>query len=204
MFGMKVKSTTRLLWYDFFGIHVPYISSIFFIIIIIRFWFSYNWCQWHFNWFFFLTRHSTVIQCERLKSSQRWRSNDIMVLNKCQKPIAVMLNLIEMFLPKSGLVVDVTYGTGTTAVRSCRFLLVRDEIPGVCICILSLVYAASDALSSLSAHGVINCICFTCSRYMCYRNFPFPRSHSFHLGCILIPKYLFHLFGEQARHYSSK
>ena len=59
-----------------------------------------------------------MIQCERLKSSQRWRSDDGTVLNKCQKPIAVMLNLIEMFLPKSGLIVGVTCGTGTTAVRS--------------------------------------------------------------------------------------
>ena len=99
-----------------------------------------------------------MIQCERLKSSQRWRSDDGTVLNKCQKPIAVMLNLIEMFLPKSGLVVDVTCGTGTTAVGSCRFLLVRYEIPVVCICTLSLVSATSDALSSLSVHGVINLI----------------------------------------------
>jgi hypothetical protein len=39
---------------------------------------------------------------------------------------------------------------------------------------LSLVSATSDVLSSLSAHGVLSCICFTCSGYMCYRNFPFP------------------------------
>jgi hypothetical protein len=45
--------------------------------------------------------------------------------------------------------------------------------------------------------------CFTCSGYMCYRNFLFPCSHFFHLGCILIPKYLFHLIGEQVKHNSS-
>ncbi len=36
---------------------------------------------------------------------------------------------------------------------------------------LSLVSAWSVVLSFLSAHGVLNCICFTCSGYMCYRNF---------------------------------
>ena len=35
------------------------------------------------------------------------------------------------------LAVDVTCGTGTSAVRSCRFSLVRDEIPVVCICSLT-------------------------------------------------------------------
>ena len=35
---------------------------------------------------------------------------------------------------------------------------------------LSLVSATSDVLSSLSAHGVLNYICFTCSGYICYRN----------------------------------
>jgi hypothetical protein len=44
----------------------------------------------------------------------------------------------------------------------------------------------------LSAHGVINSICFTCSGYMCYRNCPFHCSHLiFLLGCIFIQKYLF-------------
>ena len=76
-----------------------------------------------------------MIQCERLKSSQRWRSDDGTVLNKCQKPIAVMLNLIEMFLPKSGLIVDVTCGTGTTAVRSnLPFSLFRDIFSFTCFC----------------------------------------------------------------------
>ncbi len=35
---------------------------------------------------------------------------------------------------------------------------------------LSLVSATSDSFMPLSAHGVINSICFTCSGYMCYRN----------------------------------
>ena len=56
------------------------------------------------------------------------------------------------------LAVDVACGTGTSTVRSCRFSLVRDEIHVVRICSLSLVSATSDALSSLSVHGVINLI----------------------------------------------
>ena len=63
---------------------------------------------------------------------------------------------------------------------------------------LSLVSATSDSFMPLLAHGVINCICFTCSGYMCYRNCPFHCSHLiFLLGCIFIQKYLFHLFGKQ-------
>ena len=69
---------------------------------------------------------------------------------------------------------------------------------------LSLVSATSDVLSCFSAHGVINCICFTCLGYMSYRNCPFPCSCLFLLGCILIPKYMFHLSGEQVKYYSSK
>jgi hypothetical protein len=57
---------------------------------------------------------------------------------------------------------------------------------------------------SLSAHGVINCIFLTCSGYKCYRNCPFPYSHLCLLGCILIPKYMFYLSGEQVKYYSSK
>jgi len=57
---------------------------------------------------------------------------------------------------------------------------------------LSLVSATSDSFMPLSAHGVINSICFTCSGYMCYRNCPFHCSHLiFLLGCIFIQKYLF-------------
>ena len=69
---------------------------------------------------------------------------------------------------------------------------------------LSPVSASSDVVRSLSAHGVLSCISFTCLGYMCYRNCPFPCSQLFLLGCILIPKLLFHLFGEQVKHYSSK
>ncbi len=37
-----------------------------------------------------------MTECERLKSSQRWRSDDGTVLNKCRK-LTAMFNLIEMF-----------------------------------------------------------------------------------------------------------
>ena len=66
----------------------------------------------------------------------------------------------RVFVCLEFLAVDVACGTGTSTVRSCRFSLVRDEIPVVCICTLSLVSATSDVLSPLSAHGVLGFICF--------------------------------------------
>ncbi len=42
-----------------------------------------------------------------------------------------------VFICLEFLVVDGTCGTGTSAVRSCRFVLARDEIPVVCICNLT-------------------------------------------------------------------
>ena len=56
--------------------------------------------------------------------------------------IVVFISSLDscVFICLEFLAVNGTCGTGTSAVRSCRFLLVRDEIPVVCICNLTYLH----------------------------------------------------------------
>ena len=60
-----------------------------------------------------LLRYSTIFHHERV--NKMWRQNG-QVLNSCQKPIQVIGNILDMFSDRSSLIVDVTCGSGTTAV----------------------------------------------------------------------------------------
>ena len=146
-----------------------------------------------------------VIQVTATCIPNKWRHNNlylfhlfgIHVLSEFSFPLFPLTSSRMHIDPE--IFVSLVPGTSETSFFEIRPYFIIFSLFGILMftkLTLSVVSATSDVLSFLSAHGVLNCICFTCSGYMCYRNCPFPCSHLFLVGCILIPKYLFYLFEE--------